>query len=151
MKKFLSISDAASLAIHTLALMATRPQAIFSNHLLAETLQASPHHLSKVLQRLSRAGYVDSVRGPKGGFRMVPDWEGISLLDIYEAMEGRWNPATCLLGRTVCLNGRRCPLSHLLRGMSRQVQETLRRNTLSDLVKYFTVRKKAFSKKEGTP
>ena len=44
--------------------------------------------LAKILQKLAKAGIVESLRGVKGGFRLAKKPEDISLLDVVELMEG---------------------------------------------------------------
>ena len=68
MANVLRISEAATLALHTLALLASRPGVILSTHKIAKRLEASEAHLAKVLQRLARMGLVRSIRGARGGF-----------------------------------------------------------------------------------
>ena len=66
----LKISEAASLALHTMVYLAGDPSAHYPAGRLAEALCVSEAHLAKVLQRLVKAGMLVSVRGPKGGFRL---------------------------------------------------------------------------------
>ena len=134
MKKILPISDAAALALHTMTIMSAQPQTTFSNAKIASALRASSNHLSKVLQRLAKSGLVRSVRGPKGGFRITPRWERITLLKIYEAMEGAWKPAECLLGQQRCAIGSSCLLGNLLHNMNKQIRSALADTRLSELV-----------------
>ena len=56
---------------------------------MANLLGASGHHLAKVMQLLAKRDFVDSVRGPQGGFLLAKAAEDVSLLEIYEAVEGR--------------------------------------------------------------
>lgn len=137
MKKILSISDAASLAFHAMGLLASKPDHIFPTRDLAAALHASEHHLSKVLQRLNRAGFVRSIRGPSGGFSINPGWENISLLKIYEQIEGPIQLTDCLLGSPTCLFAN-CILGNLLKDVNRQIREALENAKLSKIVDVFS-------------
>jgi Rrf2 family protein len=101
-------------------------------HEVAETLSVSEAHLAKVLQRLARTGLVESVRGPKGGFALARAGEEISLLQVYEAIEGPLEDTHCLLGEPVC-RGDRCILGGLLETVNRQAREYLAGTTLNEL------------------
>jgi len=136
MKKIISISNAASLAMHTMGILSCAPGDTFTTKKLASSLHASQHHLSKVLQRLAKAGLIGSVRGPSGGFRIIPGWEQISLLRIYELMEGPFKPAECLLGTWVC-QGNICILGDLLKNVNKQIGDSLGRTKLSDIIHSF--------------
>jgi Rrf2 family nitric oxide-sensitive transcriptional repressor len=144
MKKMLSISDAAALAFHAMGLLASQSGHIFSTRELATELHASEHHLSKVLQRLTRAGYVKSLRGPSGGFSINQGWEDLSLLDIYETIEGPIRLAECLLGSPVCLFDN-CILGSLLKDINSRLKDMLDGTKLPKIVDIFR-HKKQFQK-----
>jgi Rrf2 family nitric oxide-sensitive transcriptional repressor len=63
MPTVLRMSDAASLALHGMVILAEAPERRVSARAIASELDASEAHLAKVLQRLARAGLVESVRG----------------------------------------------------------------------------------------
>jgi Rrf2 family protein len=54
---------------------------------IAEIAEVPAAYLSKIFQRLSEAGIVESKRGYKGGVRLCKLPEHISLLEIDEAVE----------------------------------------------------------------
>ena len=106
------ISEAASMALHTMAMMASKPDEPLSAHTMAKALGCSEAHLAKVLQRLGKSGLLASTRGPRGGFVLAKDAGAITLLEIYETIEGPLTPSQCLLGKPVC--GGNCILGGLL-------------------------------------
>ncbi|MEU5383817.1 RrF2 family transcriptional regulator [Kitasatospora cineracea] len=55
---------------------------------LAAMFELSPTYLNKVLQRLTRAGVLTSVSGPRGGVRLAREPERISMMDVVAAVEG---------------------------------------------------------------
>jgi Rrf2 family protein len=131
MAHVLNISEAATLALHATVLLASR-DAPMTTKGIASALRASEAHLSKVMQRLARAGLVNSSRGPKGGFVLSRESRKIALLDVYQAIEGRLAPSPCLLGHPVCA-GRKCIMGSLVRSVNRQISDHLSRTTLSEL------------------
>ncbi len=133
MSNVLRISEAASLALHAAVFLAANPGKPISTREIASALEVSEAHLSKVMQRLARTGLVNSVRGPKGGFLLARSPARISLLEVYEAIEGRLLPANCLLGTPVC-KGEGCILGDLVETLNGQVREYLSRTRLSELV-----------------
>ena len=136
MAHLLRISEAASLALHTAVYLAACPERLVTTHEVAELLGVSETHLAKVMQRLARVGLVRSVRGPHGGFALTRAGEQISLLEVYEAIEGPLAELRCLLGEPVC-HGERCILSGLLATTSRQVHEYLAGTTLAQLTRVY--------------
>ena len=140
MKKILCISDATTLAMHTLGVLAVNGEKVQSTKELASLLNASEHHLSKVLQRLAKSGFIRSVRGPTGGFCISQGWEETKLMEIYELMEGSFRPSFCLLGNPVCREGH-CILGNLLKDINNQIEEVFDKTKLKDLVDSFNKKK----------
>jgi Rrf2 family protein len=101
MGKLINISEAASLAIHCLALMAASKEPLNATR-MAFRLGASRNHIAKVLQQLVKQGYISSIRGPKGGFNVKADTGNISLLEIYEVIEGSSDIEYCNVHSVNC-------------------------------------------------
>jgi Rrf2 family nitric oxide-sensitive transcriptional repressor len=129
MSSLLKISEAGVLGLHTVILLAASPGKYLSVHDMAQTLGASEHHLAKVLQRLAKVGLVASVRGPKGGFIAGKPLEDITLLNVFEAIEGPISPPACLLGLNECINGG-CLLGDILRQFNTLLEQRLSSLTL---------------------
>ena len=132
MSNVLKISEAASLAMHTMAWIASNPDRQASTRQISQALNVSQNHLAKVLQRLVKAGMVRSARGPKGGFSLGVRADGITLLEVYETIEGPLKSVKCLLGTPVCNNGK-CIFGGQLEAVSNQVKEMLAGKRLSEL------------------
>lgn len=132
MANVLRISDAASLALHTMVMMAARQGQVLSTPAIAEALDASQAHLAKVLQRLHKAGLVESTRGPAGGFRLSRPGDTISLAEVYEAIEGPLGSSRCLLSSPIC-DGTRCILGDLVPTLNARVKAYLAGTTLADV------------------
>lgn len=133
MPNLLRISDAASLGLHTMAYLANDPERRVSTHEIAEALGVSENHLAKVRDRLVKAGLVEAVRGPHGGFRPAKPVNGITLLEVYEAVEGPLRPGSCLLGKPLCGRGQ-CILGDLISSVNHQVIDYLSGTTLDKLI-----------------
>ncbi len=132
MSSLLRISEAASLAMHTMVLLAATENRRWSIKQLAEKLDASGAHLSKVLQRLAHEGLVVSERGPKGGYSLAASPEEVTLLRIYEAIEGPLTSSECILGLDKC-PFRKCILGSLIAHLNGKVKRQLAGSTLAQL------------------
>lgn len=130
------ISEAASLALHTMVYLAAHKGRIVTTHEIAERLGVSKDHLSKVLQRLAKAGYVTSIRGPKGGFEIGLEGDDVPLLKIYELIEGPLRPTECLLKLKVC-KGDDCILGGLVQKIDAEFEDYMSRTKVSHLVGIF--------------
>ncbi len=133
MSSLLRISDATSLAFHSIVLLAANPERPWPTAEIASALHASEAHLSKVLQRLAHHGLVRSTRGPGGGFALSRAADRITLLEVYEAVEGPLVASNCLLDTPVC-GGAQCILGGLLEAVNRQVADYLSGTRVADLI-----------------
>ncbi len=132
MSTALKLSEGCSLAIHAAVLMAGNTERSFTTHELAKTLGASENHLAKIMQRLGKADLVSSTRGPAGGFRLARPAGDVSLMQIYEVIEGPFTPDFCLLRKPVC-QGHKCVLGGLVARINREIRDYLTQTTLADL------------------
>jgi len=101
MGRFPNISEASSIAIHSLALVNQSDKALNVNQ-IADLTEFSKNHISKVMQILVRHGYLTSGRGPKGGFMSNMDPDIVSLLEIIELIEGRMSDKHCGIDEGKC-------------------------------------------------
>ena len=113
MSQVMKISEAASLGLHTMAMLSSDPDNLHSAKEIAKRLGVSEAHLAKVLQRLAHGGLVKSIRGPKGGFKLTKAKDEITLLEVFESIEGPMVFNPCLLGGPVC-SGDKCIFGDVL-------------------------------------
>lgn len=139
MDSLLRISEAASLALHAMLVLSTRAEERLSTREIAQTLGGSEAHLSKVLQRLVKAGFVCSTPGRNGGFALPEGKGDPSLLEVYEVIEGRLAPVKCLLGKPIC--GGKCILGDLVATLNAEVKQHLGKTRISDLRNTYGSRK----------
>lgn len=132
MNKILKISEAAALAIHTMSILASYPDKHFSTKEIASILSASEHHLAKVLQSLSKDGFVKSLRGPDGGFIINKPFNKVSLYDIFQSIDGGINNRCCLFQTPVC-SSKDCILGKIIQKVSSEVKEELSNKKLIDI------------------
>ncbi len=136
MAGIMHISEAFNLAMHAMLALAMQPTMPQRTPDLAQTFGASQAHLAKVFQRLDQAGLVKSRRGPQGGFLLINEPPSVSLLQIYEAIEGPWRKVNCLLKRPIC-NKTKCALAPLLTRVNDDAYNYLSKTTLADLTPFF--------------
>lgn len=132
MAKLVQLSEAASLAVHAMVLIAKAPGHINVNQ-IADKMGASRNHLAKVLQQLVKYDYLRSVRGPSGGFILNKKAADITLLDIYEAIEGKIEITGCPLDRQVCPFNK-CLMSGMVNEVTIQLKSYLKSQNLDEFV-----------------
>ncbi len=87
MAKVNFISEAAAIGINSMLLLAHSKESLNVVN-IGEILNASRHHVAKVLQILSKQGYLKSIRGVSGGFTLKKEPREISFIEIFETVEG---------------------------------------------------------------
>jgi len=99
--RLVHISEAASLAIHSLALIASSNVRLNAKQ-IADILQVSQNHLAKILQVLAKNEYLKSNRGPGGGFVLKRNASDVSMLEIYQLIEGNVECHLCGIADNTC-------------------------------------------------
>lgn len=124
-------SKATDYALHImLFLAAATPQKPMGVQQLAERQKVSPTYLSKILTKLVKAGMIESATGVNGGYRLKRNWEDISFLDIIHAIEGTASLFDCSFE-----HGPNCPIQKVVLSAEEKMEEQLRNQKMSDLVK----------------
>jgi Rrf2 family iron-sulfur cluster assembly transcriptional regulator len=65
-----------------------REARILQTRQIATRFELSPHYLSVVLRELRRLGLVESVKGNRGGYRLLRPAAEINLLKLYRSLAG---------------------------------------------------------------
>jgi Rrf2 family protein len=102
MAHVINFSEAAFIALHGMVLVAKSEKEQINVLEIADRLNSSKHHVAKVMQRLVKEGYLYSHRGPTGGFSMKKDPKEVTLLELYESIEGKIEIGDCPMDHPVC-------------------------------------------------
>jgi len=128
MSKIINISDAASIAIHSIAIIAASNEQINVSQIASMT-GFSKNHLSKIMQRLVKFNMIKSVRGPKGGFVLACNSKKTSLLDIYELIEGQVEENHCTTTSNVCIFSK-CIFNGMTKKLTDEFKNYLQKTTI---------------------
>ena len=114
--------------------LASAPDRAFSTADLAEEFQLSRNHLFKIMQKLGRAGLVQTRRGGGGGATLTRAPEEIRLGDVVRLLEEGQALVECLQpdGGDCTIDGC-CRLKARLRVAEMAFIENLNRSTLADV------------------
>lgn len=131
MAHVVQFSEAAFIALHGMVIIGQSDSTELVNVVkIAEKLNSSKHHVAKVMQRLVKDGYLYSHRGPSGGFTLKIPPEQISLLQLYETIEGKIEIGDCPLDRKIC-NFNKCLFNNVTKKMTQDFVEYMRNEKLS--------------------
>ena len=91
--------------------------------------------LGKIAQQLARAGYIEIIRGAKGGLKMVVSPEKLTLLDVVETVTGEIFLNDCISRPESYNRSTTCAVHRVWYKARAQLRETLREATFADLIK----------------
>ena len=100
---------------------------------IAKRQQISEKYLESILSVLSKAGFLDAVRGKGGGYRLARAAKDYTAWEILSLTEGTLAPVSCLESGKSCERAGQCPTLPLWRGLDRQIETYLRGFTLESL------------------
>jgi len=85
----MKLSDGVEWGVHACVLLAVLPpDSALPAARLAEYHGVPSAYLAKHLQALARAGVLETVKGPRGGYRLARPAPEITVLDVVEAIDG---------------------------------------------------------------
>ena len=100
---------------------------------IAQVMDIPAQFLGKIAQQLARAGYIEIIQGPKGGFRLVVPPEKVTLLGVIEAVIGEIYLNDCLMRPESCHRSPTCTVYKVWQKARHQLRETLEQATFATL------------------
>jgi Rrf2 family protein len=132
MAHVIQFSEAAFIALHGMVIVA-KSEGLTNVVAIATRLNSSRHHVAKIMQRLVKDGFLYSHRGPSGGFVLRKPAEEITLLDIYEAVEGKIEIGDCPLDNMLCPFDK-CIFNNVTKRMTQEFVNHMKAEKLSKFI-----------------
>lgn len=129
----LKISTKTRYAIRALVEMANDSKQLHLLDQLALHQNISRKYLENIFALLKKGSIVQSKVGKNGGFYLREKLETITLLRIYELMEGNLEVVSCRSRMKNCPRLSFCPVSPVWSEVSSQIKEILASKSLRDL------------------
>ena len=102
---------------------------------IAQRTDSPEAFTAKVLQKLSHAGVVRSMKGPGGGFEIPPELaKRTKLSDIVTVIDGDRIFTGCALGLSQCDDVKPCPLHDHFLAVREDLRRMLESTSIQDLV-----------------
>jgi len=89
--------------------------------------------LSKILQKLCRAGLASSSRGSSGGFQILPKGRNATIASVVAAVEGPIRLNACLVDEAPCHRKDACPASPVWASAQLALLKVLDAQTIAQL------------------
>ncbi len=120
-------------AVRALSFIASRDGIVTASRLVKITGIPRPF-LRKILQILSKKGFVKSYKGIGGGFKLSRPAKKMSLVDIIEIFQGPLKLNECFFKKRICPNRRTCPLKQKVDRIEKYVISELEAITIGSLL-----------------
>ncbi len=102
--------------------------------IIASRQNISKKYLEQLFIPLRKAGVVEGVRGPSGGYRLSRHPDQIHLDEVFEILEGSLSIADCLDSPDLCKLSGGCATQEVWRQITRAIQDTLHGISLASLI-----------------
>jgi len=104
---------------------------------IAERQDISVKYLEQIITTLNRAGFVKSVRGPQGGYKLTRQPEEYTVGMILRAIEGSLVPVACMEDEpNECPRSDNCATLELWKRVYDAICSVIDNVTLADLVEW---------------
>lgn len=104
---------------------------------IARRQNLSEKYLEQIINMLSRAKYVKSVRGAKGGYRLANPPKEYTIGMILRTIEGSLAPVNCIEELEGCDHTESCLLCNVWKQINTAINDVIDNITLEDLVKQY--------------
>src|SRR5438309_10287695 len=100
---------------------------------VADAYGIPPEALAKILQRLAKAGLLQSQHGTNGGYTLARASHTISAFEVIQAIDGPLFITSCVTVRGECDQTDRCTIREPLRKVNSSIEDVLKRITISEM------------------
>lgn len=104
---------------------------------IAREIDAPPFFTAKILQRMARQGYVNSVKGKGGGFYFDETKPDLPIKDLIVATEGSNLLSGCGFGLRHCNANNPCPLHEKYSPIRESINNLVSTETIQSLASKF--------------
>lgn len=102
---------------------------------VAERQNISMKYLEQIVSQLAKVGYLKSIRGAQGGYRLTKKPSEYTIGDILRTTEGALSPVACLDDEVnQCPRAGQCPTIDFWQGLYDTVNNYVDSVTLADLI-----------------
>ena len=130
------ISTKGRYALRVMADLAAHKDGYISLSDIAKRQEVSLKYLEAIIASLNKAGFVESLRGKSGGYKLSRRPEEYNLREILEATEGEIVPVNCacLTKGEECKRSGLCPSLPVWQKLDKLIYDYLDSVSLSDLI-----------------
>lgn len=128
----MNINRATDFAFRLLTSLARDGEGV-STRELSKKIDVPFNHLAKLVQRLERAGILETKKGKGGGIKLAKDPSKINMAEVYRAIEGPVSLSDCLFHRDSCRFSKKCKVRAYLGSIQNQINKMFEKKSILEL------------------
>jgi len=121
--------------IRALCFIAKEKDRIVAVPELVKALRMPKPFLRKVLQRLTKKGFIKSYKGLGGGFKLVVPASKLYIVEVAKVFQGPINLNECFFKKELCPNRKVCPLKRRIDKIESYILSELGSITIAELIR----------------
>ncbi len=129
---FAHTSKYALKALHYIAVHSSKEKRVLAKD-VAIALDLQKPFLSKILKQLAAKDFIQSVKGPYGGFYLTDEQKEKSVMDIIIELEGKDGFSQCILNFESCNEINPCPIHNLVAFEKESLRKAIKNVRITDL------------------
>ena len=133
MNPIVGLPEPLLLGLHALGELGEKPGRCLTTAEIATQIGTTEPHLSKVLQRLAKGGFIKALRGPGGGYVLCCDLDKTQIAPIFELLGRNFRPSGCELG----CNKQPCFITSMLDELSRAMYDYLGATSIRQFIYFY--------------
>ncbi|MBN1283534.1 MAG: Rrf2 family transcriptional regulator [Proteobacteria bacterium] len=122
----MQVSRELDYGVRAMVVLSAHDREILSKRKIAKEFRIPVNFLALILPKLVRSRLVESLPGPKGGYRLARPASRISMYDVIIAIEDEVAFNLCLRSKSGCEEKQRCPVTHVWRKMQCDAMDYLK-------------------------
>jgi Rrf2 family protein len=131
------ISRELDYGVRAIVVLAAHEGQVMSKRTIAKSFGIPVNFLAIILPKLVQRGIVESLPGPRGGYRLARQARLVSLYDVIFAVDRDFTLARCLGDKLSCDHRDRCPVVPYLQRMQEGAVKYLKGVTFDKLAEGF--------------
>ena len=132
----MKLTRAGEYAVRCVLYLASQGQGtLVSRRAIADYFDIPDKFLAKISQQLAKAGMIGIKQGARGGYVLIRDPAGITMLEVVEALIGEIALNDCVTSADSCRSSANCAVNRVWTKARDQLRATLAGVTFADLLK----------------
>ena len=131
----MQVSRELDYGVRAMVVLSAHEKEVLSKRTIATEFRIPVNFLALILPKLVRSGLVESLPGPRGGYRLARPSSKISMFDVVTAIEEEVAFNRCLEAKRGCESKTRCPVNPIWRKLQCDAMDFLKGVTFERLAK----------------